>query len=59
MSNIEMPKVVKRLTTYALCESLDECTSLILTESNVIGASIKPNNEGKFVVEIVSNVVAE
>lgn len=53
------PETIKRLTTYALCEDLATATNLILTESNLLGCSIKMNNEGKFVLEIVSNVVAE
>ena len=49
---VEQPRQVKRLTIFDLCDTLEDATNAILAVGgNLITTSIKPTNDGKFVVE--------
>lgn len=58
-NNTPTPKTVKRLNIFHLCDSLNEATSAILSEPNLLGAEIKINNEGKYILQMIANVVEE
>lgn len=50
----EQPRKVKRLTIFELCDTLNDATNAILSiEGTLLGTSIKPTNDGKFVVESI------